>query len=291
MEKDKREVTPLKVVAVSRGSEFSPNHINNDAAILTEVVNNLKKNGIKSRVISEKEFVSEDIECDFIFDMARDRRSLKRLKELENSGLTVVNSAFGIENCSLSEMTRLLLDNNIPHPKSSIVSTDENILQDIFPCWIKRGDSHAMVKDDVSYAKDQAQFDRVFEDFRSRGIHSAVINEHLQGDLIKFYGVKDTDFFYWFYPSPCSHSKFGLEKINGVSKGFEFSLSDLKKYSDLAAQVLNVPIYGGDCVVSENGDIKIIDFNDWPSFARCREEAGAKIAEYILHKINEINNS
>lgn len=291
MEKDKREVTPLKVVAVSRGSEFSPNHINNDAAILTEVVNNLKKNGIKSRVISEKEFVSEDIECDFIFDMARGRRSLKRLKELENSGVTVVNSAFGIENCSRSEMTRLLLDNNIPHPKSSIVSTDENILQDIFPCWIKRGDSHAMVKDDVSYAKDQAQFDRVFEDFRSRGIHSAVINEHLQGDLIKFYGVKDTDFFYWFYPSPCSHSKFGLEKINGVSKGFEFSLSDLKKYSDLAAQVLNVPIYGGDCVVSENGDIKIIDFNDWPSFARCREEAGAKIAEYILHKINEIKNS
>src|SRR5574344_774419 len=97
MEKDKREVTPLNVVAVSRGSEFSPNHINNDAAILTEVVNNLKKNGIKSRVISEKEFVAEEIECEFIFDMARDKSSLKRLKELENSGITVVNSAFGIE--------------------------------------------------------------------------------------------------------------------------------------------------------------------------------------------------
>lgn len=29
--------------------------------------------------------------------------------------------------------------------------------------------------------------------------------------------------------------------------------------------MLNVPVYGGDCVVSEDGSIRIIDFNDWPS--------------------------
>jgi hypothetical protein len=91
-------------------------------------------------------------------------------------------------------------------------------------------------------------------------------------------------FFYWFYPGPCSHSKFGLEKINGEAKGIPFKVSDLKKYSDMAAEVLNVPIYGGDCVVLPNGDVKIIDFNDWPSFARCRNEAGVKIAECIYNQ-------
>ena len=93
--------------------------------------------------------------------------------------------------------------------------------------------------------------------------------------------------FYWFYPSPCSHSKFGLEKINGVAKGIPFNEEELKKYSDMAAEVLNVPIYGGDCVVSADGELKIIDFNDWPSFARCREEAGVKIAECIYNRVKK----
>ena len=43
-------------------------------------------------------------------------------------------------------------------------------------------------------------------------------------------------------------------------------------------------IYGGDCVVSADGTLRIIDFNDWPSFARCREEAGGKIAECIYNR-------
>ena len=43
-------------------------------------------------------------------------------------------------------------------------------------------------------------------------------------------------------------------------------------------------IYGGDCVISADGTLRIIDFNDWPSFARCREEAGGKIAECIYKR-------
>ena len=129
-----------------------------------------------------------------------------------------------------------------------------------------------------------AEVENILADFRNRDIPVAVINEHLQGDLVKFYGVHGTDFFYWFYPSPCSHSKFGLEKINGIAKGIPFSVEELKIQSDKAAEALNVPIYGGDCVVSADGTLRIIDFNDWPSFARCREEAGGKIAECIYNR-------
>ena len=46
-----------------------------------------------------------------------------------------------------------------------------------------------------------------------------------------------------------------------------------------------MPVYGGDCVVSATGEIRIIDFNDWPSFARCREEAGPEIAKCIYNRI------
>ena len=45
------------------------------------------------------------------------------------------------------------------------------------------------------------------------------------------------------------------------------SLEELKQASDQAAEVLNVPIYGGDCVVLPSGKVKIIDFNeDWYIF-------------------------
>ena len=223
--------------------------------------------------------------------MARDKATIARLKDLEDKGTLVINSAYGIDNCVRKPMTELLVAHGVPHPKSIIVKTNEAYTGNFFPCWLKRGNSHAMVKEDVSYAVHFGEAEAILADFYRRGIPEAVVNEHLQGDLIKFYGVQGTDFFYWFYPGPCSHSKFGLEKINGEAKGIPFNVSDLKKYSDMAAEVLNVPIYGGDCVVLPNGDVKIIDFNDWPSFARCRDEAGVKIAECIykraLKKLNK----
>ena len=54
-----------------------------------------------------------------------------------------------------------------------------------------------------------------------------------------------------------------------------------------AATELNVEIYGGDCIVNDDGDFTIIDFNDWPSFAPCRREAPAHIAKHILRLIKE----
>ena len=278
------EMEEISIIGVSRGSEYSPNHVDNDAAIFNKVVEELRQLGCKVDTYTEKEFVKRRIEGEIIFDMARDVATIQYLKELEDQGVLVINSAYGIDNCVRKPMTQLLTSFGVPHPHSMIVRTDEEFHGDFYPCWLKRGNSHAIVKEDVSYATNRDEANSILADFKRRGIPEAVVNEHLQGDLIKFYGVHGTDFFYWFYPGPCSHSKFGLEKINGEAKGIAFNVSDLKKYSDMAAEVLNVPIYGGDCVVLPNGDVKIIDFNDWPSFARCRDEAGRKIAECIYNQ-------
>ncbi len=275
----------IRVVGVSRGNEFSPNHVGNDAAIFRITAENLEKKGCEVVLYPEKEFVEQGIEADFIFDMARDRATIRRLKELEDRGATVVNSAYGIDNCVRKAMTELLIANNVPHPRSVIIPTDGTFTPDFFPCWIKRGNSHAMVKEDVVYVECREEAEYVLADFRKRNIPEAVVNEHLVGDLVKFYGVQGTDFFYTFYPTEQSHSKFGLEAINGETRGYPFDVKKLQAYSNLAAEVLNVPVYGGDCVVSATGEIRIIDFNDWPSFARCREEAGPKIAECIYNRM------
>lgn len=281
----------INVVGVSRGSEFSPNHIDNDAAIFRAVVRELEAMGCSVEIWGEREFVARQIKADFIFDMARDSSTIEYLKRLEDGGSLVINSAYGITNCIRKAMTQLLVSNRVPHPRSFVISTDAPFEVDIFPCWIKRGNSHAMVKEDVSYVECREEAERVLANFRARGIAEAVVNEHLVGDLVKFYGVYGTDFFYHFYPTEQSHSKFGLEAVNGRARGFAFDVEALHRYSSQAAEALNVPVYGGDCIVSSSGEIRIIDFNDWPSFARCREEAGKKIAECIYKKISvKLNN-
>ena len=67
-----------------------------------------------------------------------------------------------------------------------------------------------------------------------------------------------------------------------LAQGIAFDAEDLKAEADKAADMLNVPVYGGDCVVSEDGSIRIIDFNDWPSFAPCRDEAAFYIATKMV---------
>lgn len=274
-----------KVLGVSRGSEYSPNHETNDAAIINRVAEHVREQGYDVRVCSEKDFIAQPIPADFIFNMARGESALKRLKELKQTGLDIINSPTGIANCAREAMTRKLLAAGIPHPETVIVSTHEHYSGVVLPCWVKRGDAHAMVKEDVVYAESVEHVNRVLSDFHSRGISTAVINKHLKGDLVKFYGVRDTDFFYWFYPDVKRHSKFGLEIVNGEAKGYRFSSQALADAATLASKVLDVPIYGGDCIVAPDGNFSIIDFNDWPSFARCREDAAQHIAEFITNRI------
>ena len=53
---------------------------------------------------------------------------------------------------------------------------------------------------------------------------------------------------------------------------------------EIAAAGLDV--YGGDCIVREDGTFCIIDLNDWPSFSRCREEAAKAIAGKVCKLVS-----
>lgn len=251
---------------------------------------NLRRMGYEVSEYTEAELILMGEQEKYLFNMAREKSTLNYLKQIENNGAIVINSGFGVENCSRAAMTRLLIENGIPHPASIIVDvtedpTDKLKQMDADAFWIKRGDSHTIHREDVTYARNIAEAKSILQEFAFRDIPNAVINEHLVGDLVKFYGVADTGFFYWFYPFDLSLTKFGLEAVNGSAKEFPFNVEALKKACDKAGEILDVKVYGGDCVVDSNGDFKIIDFNDWPSFAPCRDEAAPYIAECISKNI------
>ena len=281
----------LTFAGIQRYTVFSPNHVGNDAAIFSAVAQYLEDNGHKVKMYTEQEFLTKHLPQQYVFTMMRSKAAIRNLQLLESRGVIAINSAFGIENCTRERMTTLLLENRIPHPDSLILNTQERITELSFPdgfepCWAKRADFHAIHREDVTYVRTIEELREVIAEYALRGIDRVVVNKHLKGDLIKFYGVAGTDFFYWFYPQEDSHSKFGLEAINGMPKGIPFSADDLKNICNAAAKVLNVQIYGGDCIVSPEGDIRIIDFNDWPSFAPCRNEAALAIGKAILSHVN-----
>lgn len=285
-----------RIAGVMRAGAYSPNHIGNDAAIFNAVAAELGKRGCEVRTYSEEQFASTDIQEPIIVNMCRERASIAKLQELEDRGAIVVNSGYGIENCTRERMTRLLTANGIPYPESLIVNTDENVKSRLdeagFPtCWIKRGDFHAMHKEDVSFCRHSEEAQDVLKEYFYRGITRAVINRHLEGDLIKFYGVADTDFFFWFYPFDEGHSKYGHEAINGKSQGLPFELDYLRHICTRASEVLDVRVYGGDCIVGADGSISIIDFNDWPSFAPCRNQAAPFIAKSIMALVKKNRNN
>lgn len=275
-----------------RAGAYSPNHIGNDAAILNAVTEQLRKRGCEVNIYSEEQFINGNVSEDIIVNMCRERRSIDLLQKLEDEGRLVINSGYGIENCTRERMTRILMGHNIPYPESLMVDTDEVVKGKLVKggfsrCWIKRGDFHAMHKEDVSYVRYPEEAQEVLQEYFLRGIKRAVINKHLVGDLIKFYGVSGSRFFYWFFPFDEGHSKYGHEAINGKSRGLEFDKEKMHRICQEASDVLDVKIYGGDCIISPEGDIRIIDFNDWPSFAPCRDAAAPHIAKYILSAIKQ----
>lgn len=271
----------IKIAGILRASAFSPNHIGNDAAILNNVAEQLRKRGCEVSIYSEEQLLAGEVDEHIILNMCREMRSILALQKREDAGDLVINSGYGIENCIRERMARILMGSNIPYPDSIIVSTDEGVRDALLEakidrCWIKRADSHTMHKEDVTCVRHAEEAQEVLQEYFLRGIKRAVISRHFEGAPVKFYGILGTPFFYWFFPHDSERNK--------GNDDFE---KNLRAICSKAAETLDVKIYGGECAVAENGDIRIIDFNDWPSFAPCRAEGATQIAKYVIGAIKE----
>ena len=145
------------------------------------------------------------------------------------------------------------------------------------PLWVKRGDVHNTQKGDVTLARSPEEVRGLILAFQSRGVAQAALQEHIEGDLIKLYGIGQSGdaWFRWFY-----HKEQRL-------KHHAFSEQVLRDTFFCAAKVLDLEVFGGDAVVAPDGSVHLIDINAWPSFALFREEASEAIARHILSKISD----
>lgn len=288
------------IVGIYRASQFSPNMEDSDAAILNAVADRLRQSGHEVTCVREREErlrPKNDIACeasvkreeieldlegvDVVLTMGRLMSTLDLLQEVESKGVKVINSSIAIRHCERKRFTQILMDEDVPFAQSRVFQSSDNITWDLFPCWLKKGEGYAEVAEDVVFVRNAEELAAQVDRMRQRGIATLVVSQHLEGDLIKFYGVRGAGFFFWFYASD-RPDKFGNNPINHQAQGYRFSERALQEICNHAATVIGLEVYGGDCVVSDDGTIQLIDINDWPSFSRCREQAAEMIKNITI---------
>lgn len=272
----------MKFLGVSRSTIFSPHSEERDAAIFFAVVDGLKDAGHTVHTISEDRLTQVPTQLSGIFTMSRSREALQLLEAAEAHNLPIFNSPKSLLENTRTKISKLFDKEDIPAPKCyDLTYTCLPSLS--YPFWIKRGEACAQDAADVCFVASEKDYNNALHQYEERNVTDLLAVEHLEGDLVKFYGVEGTDFFFSYYPTLGKQfSKFGLEEINGQPRLFPFDASALKQEADRAARLTGFVIYGGDCVISADGSFKIIDFNDWPSFSLCRELAARAIVERII---------
>ena len=271
-----------KTLLIQRAACYSPNSEEKDLAVLQEVSSLLED----ATIISEDDFVnrfstynqsvsSESVEsvnvyCQII-SMARSPKALDCLEQLEQSGIRVLNPSVGVRACQKSNVDKVMRENYLPLPPDK---GDDGY-------WVKRADTTAQSKEDVCFCHDWSEVEKIKSTFMQRGITDVVTQAHVKGDVVKFYGVESTGFFRYYYSGDDTETKFGDEERNGKPQYYPFSSSDLQTDAEKVACLLQTPIYGGDAIIHEDGSYVIIDFNDFPSFSKCRKEAAKAIFERV----------
>ena len=255
-----------KVLAILRAERFSPNSVEKDRAILEAVVNRFQ-----GLIVNETELDKSLSASHRFLNMGRLPETIAWLKQREEEGATVLNSAYGVEMCRRDRFDALIRQHHLAVPPPNKDGA----------CWLKRADGAAQHADDVVYCQDATALEQAKERFVQRGINSFIVQPHVKGDLVKFYGVEPTGFFRTFYPGDDGDWKFCHEAVNGKPHHYFYQKEHLRATAEMLSRLARVPIYGGDAVVTADGECYIIDFNDWPSFARCRDEAAEAIVRAV----------
>lgn len=263
------------IFAIGRAERYSPNSVDNDTAIIGRVSEMLRNSGISVECVSEDR-IAPDAIADAYLSMGRHPATLAFLADRQRCGADVINSPASVALCcDRRRLTAALRNAGVPVPPE----------EGIHGYWIKRAHGVAESPWDIRFASDKAEAEATRRLMAANGVKDVMQCAHMEGDLIKFYGVRGTRFFRFFYPGDDGQTKFGDERYNGKPHHYTFNRAALQSVAERAAAVTGIDIYGGDCIVGSDGSVCIIDFNDWPSFSRCREEAAEAIVRMALMRM------
>ncbi len=266
-----------RLLGLYREKQYSPGrHQSNDIVLLDQIAHRLRERGFAVDLMPLSEANGCRSGAAIVFSMCQGRSALDNLARWEREGVKIINSPRAALNTHRDRLPALMVEASIPFPQTNLVGTkgcpDLRSLDLNGGIWLKRGDVHASVTADVQWIDSRDRLDAGLAEFSRRGIDMAALQAHRAGDEIKFYGVADDAFFHWFY--------------SGAARKYPFDFSRLQSVAKNAAAAAGLDIFGGDIIVSPAGELTLIDLNDWPSFAPCRERASYVIADFITGRVH-----
>ena len=260
-----------------REREHSPGRESDDAEILRLTGKHLEMHGMQVELRAPEELVATEAPPDGVFFMCERMEALGTLLAWQERGVRLVNSPQAVLNTYRERMITQLREANVAFVPSRLVASVDSDVGARLPVWVKRADVHNTQDGDVVFAESPAALAAALAGLAARGIEGAVLQPHVPGDLIKFYGVGPggggpdggPPWFRWFY-----HKDQRLA-------GHAFDPARLARLVRDAATALGLEIYGGDAIASGEGSLQLLDLNAWPSFALYRDEAAPVIASYL----------
>ena len=266
-----------RLLGLYREKQYSPGrHQSNDVLLLQQVAHRLREREFAVDLLSREQAAERRSEAAIVFSMCQGRSALENLAGWERDGVKIINSPRSALNTHRDRLPALMVDAGVSFPQTHLVGTkgsaDLHSLDLNGGIWLKRGDVHASVTADVQWVDSRERLDAGLAEFSNRGIDMAALQAHRAGDEIKFYGVAGGGFFHWFY--------------SGGARKYPFNFAALQSLANQAAAAAGLDIFGGDVIVSPSGELTLIDLNDWPSFAPCRERASYAIADFITRRVH-----
>jgi hypothetical protein len=258
-------------LGIAREPEFSPGKVEADRAILDAVADVLRARGHRVALTHPDGMPPRPARGTIVFTMAQGEDALARLRDWERDGILVVNSVAGVLNCHRHRMCAALARAGVAMPETIVFATAAPVEWPGWLTrdsgWLKRGDVHATTAGDVRFVTDVAEAAAGAAELRARGIARAVLQRHVEGAVLKFYAVAN-GFFAW-YPTPDIPVTLAAPQA-----------AALRDLAERAARALDLEVFGGDVVTGREG-FEFVDFNDWPSYARCRPGAAQAIASRL----------
>ena len=265
----------MRIVGIQRSTTFSPGrHADNDRLILEATSRVLQRHGCSVDLMAEEDVGRVAISASAVFSMCQGSRANQILQGIESDGALIINPPAAAMACHRARLYhRLGQDRGVMVPTILVATQGEHGIPSAFrgkgSLWVKRGDVHATQRGDVVRVLGEEEYRATLRDFCQRGISEATVERHLEGEVVKFYGVVDSPFFRFYSESDC--------KICPVT------FAAARPGIEQVVRRLGLEVYGGDAVVTSAG-VVVIDVNDWPSFANFRAEAAEVIGNHIYRR-------
>jgi hypothetical protein len=264
----------MQVVAIYRSASYSPGrHRSNDSAIMDATTDRLAANGITVERLGEGDVEAGIVPAaELYLNMCQGAAASRQLLDIEAAGIPIINRASSVLGCHRHRLIATMQQAAIPFPATALMGTaagphpEWSTASDL---WVKRGDVHAQEAADVVRTTGD-QVGAVLAAFHTRGVQRVAIQQHVEGPVLKFYGVGDGSLFHAF------------REDGRPVDGDTVDLRVLRAVAVRAARAVGLQVFGGDAVVPHRTAPVLVDLNDWPSFAPIRDLAADAIAAVAM---------